>query len=115
MDGGNGPSLRVTELRFRLMPGKQIRLFNINDPKIVPITWDFTHAAFGRRRASKLDVVWIVLRQNFDDRTPSAVGLAVKLWQRLWDDNIVEIYKRVGNDWVEFQEQDWGPLNAKES
>ena len=115
MDGGNEPFAHVAELCIRLSPGRQIRLFNINDSKIVPITWDFADVAFGRRRTSKLGVVWIVLRQKFKDDTISAVGLAAKLWQKLWDDNIVEIHKRVGNDWVEIQEQDWGPLNAKES
>lgn len=116
MDGGCVLfSSHLAELRIRLMSGKHIRFFNINDPKTVPIPWYFGDAAFGKRRISAHEVPWIVLQDLADDATLSAVGLPVPIWRRLWDDLIVEIEKCVDGEWVEIDEQDWGKLDARKT
>lgn len=117
MDGGCVHCQRdVPQFCIRLVPSKSINLFNINDPRSVRIPWYFGAKAFGTLRTGALGVPWIVLRQEFADKSESAVGMPVPTWRRIaWEGGLVEIDRFVDGEWVEITEKDWRVLNAKEA
>ena len=112
MDGDRVLSPERT-IELRILPKSSIRIFNINAEKIVPVPWDFGKGAFGRLRTSKLGVPWIVLRAKFED-DESDLGLAVRIWQRLWDTDDVTIARCIAGLWIPLEkDEEWEVLNAK--
>ena len=103
MDGG---SVLSPLMRVRLRPS--MAMTTLLDPRQaptrVPARWKF-HEEADLERLVVGNVIWLTV-------TGVSAGLPLAGWKAAWDNDLIDIEKRIGGVWVEINDTDWGVLNA---